>query len=94
MENMPIEQIKDTEKQVKQGNQINTINEVNEIEEQPWENENVTGDETLDLETEAKELKDEISRKILQIKFSNIDDTERLSQLRTDKKRKKTSWKS
>ena len=36
MENMILEQIKNTMEQVRQRNQINTINEVNETEKEAW----------------------------------------------------------
>lgn len=36
MENMILEQIKNTMEQVRQRNQINTINEVNETEKETW----------------------------------------------------------
>ena len=59
---------------------------INETEEIPRENENVTAEEAVELDEETKELKDEILRKILQIKFANTEDRERLSKIRTDKK--------
>ena len=58
---------------------MNSINEVNETEEPPQEYENITAEETVELDAETKELKYEILRKILQIKFTDIEDRERLS---------------
>ena len=75
--------------QVRRGIQINSINEVNETEEPPREYENITAEETVELDVETKELKYEILRKILQIKFTDIEDRERLSKIRTNKKGEK-----
>ena len=50
---MTPEHIKDTEEQVRQRNEINTNQE-----EPPRENENVTTEETAELNAETKELED------------------------------------
>ena len=92
LENMTPEQIKHTVEQVRQENQISTTNEVNETKEPPRENENITVEVTVKLDAETKELKDDNldkRRKILQIKFTNAEDTERLSKIWTVKKEKK-----
>ena len=68
---------------------MNSINEVNETEEPPQEYENITAEETVELDAETKELKYEILRKILQIKFTDIEERERLSKISTNKKGKK-----
>ena len=89
---MTPEQIKHTVEQVRKENQISTTNEANEIKEAPQENENITVEVTVKLDAETKELKDNIldkRQKILQIKFTNAEDTERLSKIRTVKKEKK-----
>ena len=75
---MTLKQIKDTVEKVREGNLINTINEVKETEEPPRENEEISEEENLQLDAETKELKDEILRKILQIKFTNTKDRQAL----------------
>ena len=82
MENMPTEQIKDTEKQVKQGSQINTVNEVNKTEETLRKNEKVAAEEPLEPDAETIKLEDEILRKIRQIKFTNVKDRDGPSEIR------------
>ena len=91
---MKLEQIKDTVEQIRQGKQIKTITEVNKTEESSQENENVMGKESVKLDAETKEVKEEIWRKILQINFTSIEDRERLYKIRTDRKGKKTYRKS
>ena len=75
---MTLKQIKDTVEKVREGNLINTMNEVNETEEPSRENEKISAEENLQLDAETKELKDEILRKILQIKFTNTKDRQAL----------------
>ena len=81
--------MKDAGEQFRQGNQINTINEVNETEEPPRENENVTAEEVVETDAETKELKDEILREMLQIKFTNVEDIEMLCKIKINKKGEK-----
>lgn len=57
---MKLEQIKDTVEQIRQGKQIKTITEVNKTEESSQENENVMGKESVKLDAETKEVKEEI----------------------------------
>lgn len=75
---MTLKQIKDTVEKVREGNLINTMNEVNETEEPSRENKKISAEENLQLDAETKELKDEILRKILQIKFTNTKDRQAL----------------
>lgn len=75
---MTLKQIKDTVEKVREGNLINTMNEVNKTEEPSRENEKISAEENLQLDAETKELKDEILRKILQIKFTNTKDRQAL----------------
>ena len=75
---MTLKQTEDTVEKVREGNLINRINEVNETEEPSRENEKISAEENLQLDAETKELKDEILRKILQIKFTNTKDRQTL----------------
>ena len=52
------------------------------------------GKESVQLDAETKEVKEEILRKILQINFTSIEDRERLYKKRTVRKGKKTYRKS
>ena len=76
--------------QTRQGKQIKAITEVNKTEESPRENENVMGKESVQLDAETKEVKEEI----FQINFTSIEDRERLYKKRTVRKGKKTYRKS
>ena len=87
---MKLEQIKDTVEQIRQGKQIKAITEVNKTEESPRENENVMGKESVQLDAETKEVKEEI----FQNNFTSIEDRERLYKKRTVRKGKKTYRKS
>ena len=81
---------KDTVEQIRQGKQIKAITEVNKTEESPRENENVMGKESVQLDAETKEVKEEI----FQNNFTSIEDRERLYKKRTVRKGKKTYRKS
>ena len=67
MENLTLEQIENTIKQIRQGKEINQQNQNPEME-QPQENTRDMSEEREELGAETKEMKEEILRQIIQLK--------------------------
>ena len=73
MENLTLEQIENTIKQIRQGKEINQQNQNPEME-QPQENTRDMSEEREELGAETKEMKEEILRQIIQLKNTDIED--------------------
>ena len=88
MENLTLEQIENTIKQIRQGKEINQQNQNPEME-QPQENTRDMSEEREELGAETKEMKEEILRQIIQLKNTDIEDRQKLCKIRSDKKVRK-----
>ena len=88
MENLTLEQIENTIKQIRQGKEINQQNQNPEME-QPQENTRDISEEREELGAETKEMKEEILRQIIQLKNTDIEDRQKLCKIRSDKKVRK-----
>ena len=88
MENLTLEQIENTIKQIRQGKEINQQNQNPEME-QPQENTRDMSEEREELGAETKEMKEEILRQIIPLKNTDIEDRQKLCKIRSDKKVRK-----
>ena len=85
MENLILEKIENTIKQVRQGKEVDQQNQNPEME-QPQENTRDMAEEMEELDAETKEMKEQILRQISQVKNIDIEDRQKLCKMRSDKK--------
>ena len=88
MENLTPEQTENIIKQIRHGKEVNQQNQNPEME-QPQESARDMPEEKEELETETKEMKEEILRQVIQIKNIDIEYRQKSCKIRYDKKARK-----